>query len=144
MSSYTGLYVQRHSDGTIFKVQAKYSGGEIPLDPQIYISRGARPPIDQLPDIEEYDKKEGPGTNNDPRIEFLVGVHEESGGDTSRQVNAASIAQKLGMDEHGLRRVTQYLAGEELIEVPVTLHRIPTFVKITHRGVKALEAGKLG
>ena len=56
-SSYKGLYVQRLSDGTIHSVQVVDTGGNsIPLNPDIYIQRGVEPPIEQLPDIDEYNK----------------------------------------------------------------------------------------
>lgn len=56
-SSYKGLYVQRLSDGTIHSVQVVDPGGNsIPLDPQTYIDRDVRPPIDELPDLEGYQK----------------------------------------------------------------------------------------
>jgi hypothetical protein len=50
MSTYTGLYVQRLSDGTIFNVQVRDPrGNETGLIPQDYEARGILPPIDQLP-----------------------------------------------------------------------------------------------
>lgn len=144
MTSYKGLYVQRLPDGVIFNVQVEYQGGEIGLEPQTYIGRGAQPPIDQLPDVGEYLKAKRPiEADGDPRMQFLAAVHQEAHGDQSKQVNAAAVATKLGMDEEALRRVAQYLAGEGLIEVKATLHRIPAFVAITHSGVKAAEAGAL-
>ena len=57
MSSYKGLYVQRLSDGTIHSVQVEDSAGNsLPLDPQEYVRRGIKPDIDQLPDVESYQK----------------------------------------------------------------------------------------
>jgi hypothetical protein len=57
MSSYKGLYVQRFENGTIHSVQVVDTGGNsIPLDPEIYIERGVKPPIEQLPDQENYKK----------------------------------------------------------------------------------------
>jgi hypothetical protein len=51
MSEYTGLYVQRLSDGSIFAVQVKDPhGNEISLEPDIYVQRGIKPSIDSLPD----------------------------------------------------------------------------------------------
>lgn len=56
-SSYKGLYVQRLSDGTIRSVQVVDTGGiSIPLDPDTYIQRDVKPPIDQLPNQEDYKK----------------------------------------------------------------------------------------
>ncbi|RUO44513.1 hypothetical protein [Idiomarina aquatica] len=56
-SSYKGLYVQRFSDGIIHSVQVVDSGGNsIPLEPQTYIDRDVQPPIDELPDLEDYQK----------------------------------------------------------------------------------------
>ncbi len=50
LSSYTGLYVQRLNDGTVYSVQVTDPyGNELPLNPQDYIDRGIQPPIDQLP-----------------------------------------------------------------------------------------------
>lgn len=58
-SSYKGLYVQRASDGVIHSVQVVDSGGNsIPLDPQIYIDREVEPPINELPDLEQYQRPE--------------------------------------------------------------------------------------
>ena len=54
-SSYKGLYVQRSEDGTIHSVQVVDTGGiSIPLDPNTYTERGVKPPIEQLPDQENY------------------------------------------------------------------------------------------
>jgi hypothetical protein len=56
-SSYTGLYVQRLSDGIIHNVQVVDTAGiSIPLDPDTYIERDVKPPIDQLPDQEDYNQ----------------------------------------------------------------------------------------
>jgi hypothetical protein len=56
-SSYTGLYVQRFSDGKIHSVQVVDTvGNSIPLDPDIYEGRDVKPPIDQLPDQEDYNQ----------------------------------------------------------------------------------------
>jgi hypothetical protein len=55
MSNYTGLYVQRYTNGIIHSVQVvDTDGNSIPLDPQLYIERGIFPPIEQLPDLENY------------------------------------------------------------------------------------------
>ncbi len=60
MSSYTGLYVQRYENGTIHSVQvADPFGNSLPLDPQEYIDRGVKPPIDLLPDQADYQRKNG-------------------------------------------------------------------------------------
>jgi hypothetical protein len=56
-SSYTGLYVQCLSDGIIHNVQVVDTAGiSIPLDPDTYIERDVKPPIDQLPDQEDYNQ----------------------------------------------------------------------------------------
>lgn len=56
-SSYKGLYVQRLSGGIIHSVQVVDPGGNsIPLDPQTYIDREVQPPIDELPDLDDYQK----------------------------------------------------------------------------------------
>jgi hypothetical protein len=48
-SSYTGLYVQRLSNGTIYSVKVKDpNGNEYSLDPVEYVKQGIQPPIDQL------------------------------------------------------------------------------------------------
>ena len=53
MSQYTGLYVQRLSDGSIFSVQVKDpNGNEANLDHWEYIKRGIQPDINSLPDKE--------------------------------------------------------------------------------------------
>lgn len=55
MSSYTGLYVQRLSNGEIFSVQVADTGGNsLPLNPDDYVNRGIRPPIGELPDSGKY------------------------------------------------------------------------------------------
>jgi hypothetical protein len=57
MSSYTGLYVQRLSNGVIFGVQVLDTAGmENSLDPFVYQQRGIQPPIERLPDLEDYSK----------------------------------------------------------------------------------------
>lgn len=56
-SSYKGLYVQRLSDGVIHSVQVVDPGGNsISLETQEYINRNVKPPIDELPDLEDYQK----------------------------------------------------------------------------------------
>ncbi|MBI5918014.1 MAG: hypothetical protein HY849_01390 [Nitrosomonadales bacterium] len=58
MSSYTGLYVQRYEDGTIHGVQvADPFGNSLSLDPQDYIDREVKPPIELLPDQANYQSK---------------------------------------------------------------------------------------
>ncbi|MBV6831151.1 hypothetical protein [Xanthomonas euvesicatoria] len=81
--------------------------------------------------------------DTDNRLLFLKRVYDEASGDQTKQVNAATIASVLDMDEQDLRKVTHYLAGEHLIVASVVLHSIPTFVTITHAGIKAVEAGTL-
>lgn len=55
MSSYTGLYVQRLSDGSIHGVQVRDTvGNENSLDPLEYLARAIQPPIDRLPDFDHY------------------------------------------------------------------------------------------
>lgn len=55
MSNYTGLYVQRLSNGKIDSVQvADPYGNSLPLDPEIYIQRQVKPSIEQRPDIQKY------------------------------------------------------------------------------------------
>jgi len=56
-SSYKGLYVQRLNNGKIYSVQVVDPGGNsISLEPDIYIQREVQPPIDELPDKDEYNK----------------------------------------------------------------------------------------
>jgi hypothetical protein len=52
-SSYRGLYVQK-SNGKIHSVQVQAGLNSIPLPPHDYITRGVKPPIEQLPDEKEY------------------------------------------------------------------------------------------
>lgn len=60
MSSYTGLYVQRLGSGVIHSVQVvDTAGNSIPLDPETYIERQVRPPIDDLPELEDYQRRSG-------------------------------------------------------------------------------------
>lgn len=55
MSSYTGLYVQRLSNGEIASVQVVDPfGNSLSLEPEIYTERQIKPPIEQLPDMENY------------------------------------------------------------------------------------------
>lgn len=55
MSGYTGLYVQRLSNGKIDSVQVvDKSGISLPLDPAVYRERNINPPIDQLPDVNDF------------------------------------------------------------------------------------------
>ena len=57
MSSFTGLYVQRLSTGAICDVQIiDAAGNENSLAPDVYLQRGIQPPIEQLPDLVEYNK----------------------------------------------------------------------------------------
>ena len=56
-SSYKGLYVQRYSNGQIHNVQvADQNGYSIPLNPDVYLERDVKPPMESLPDVEEYFK----------------------------------------------------------------------------------------
>lgn len=55
MSSYTGLYVQRLDNGTVFSVQVvDTAGNSLPLEPDTYVQRGIKPPIESLPDQKDY------------------------------------------------------------------------------------------
>jgi hypothetical protein len=50
-----GLYVQRYSNGQIHGVQVvDTAGNENSLDPSIYRARGISPPLEELPDIDDY------------------------------------------------------------------------------------------
>jgi hypothetical protein len=54
-SSYRGVYVQRHSNGQIYNVQVVAPGGSsYPVSFFDYQAREIEPPIDMLPDAEEY------------------------------------------------------------------------------------------
>ena len=54
-SSYMGLYVQRLSDGTIRSVQVRNPyGHSFAMDPDLYLARDVQPPMEQLPDVEDY------------------------------------------------------------------------------------------
>lgn len=55
MSSYTGLYVQRLSNGEIHSVQVTDSFDNLlTLEPAVYIQRQINPPIAQLPDVNDF------------------------------------------------------------------------------------------
>lgn len=55
MSRYKGLYVQRLENGEIHGVQVvDPSGISLSLPPDIYVQRGIKPPIENLPDQEDY------------------------------------------------------------------------------------------
>ena len=54
-SSYTGIYVQKDSNGKIHSVQVYDTvGNSIPLDVEIYIEREIKPDVESLPTEEEY------------------------------------------------------------------------------------------
>lgn len=60
MSAYKGLYVQRLSDGLIHSVQVQDVGGiGLPLSPLDYVNREISPPIQTLPDEDQYYKELG-------------------------------------------------------------------------------------
>ena len=55
--AYTGIYVQRHADGTIYSVQVvDQFGHQIPLPPDDYSNREIQPPIETLPNKEDCQK----------------------------------------------------------------------------------------
>ena len=57
-TSYKGIFVQKLTDGSIFAVQVEDpNGNSISLDPKSYTLRQIPPPIDQLPDQQEYQAK---------------------------------------------------------------------------------------
>jgi hypothetical protein len=52
-SNYTGLYVQRLENGTIYSVQVvDTAGNTLPLNPSTYIERAIQPAIELLPSHE--------------------------------------------------------------------------------------------
>ena len=54
-SSYRGVYVRRYSNGQIYNVQvATPQGNSSTVSPFDYHAREIEPPIDRLPDAEEY------------------------------------------------------------------------------------------
>jgi hypothetical protein len=54
-SSHRGVYVQRYSNGQIHNVQVSAPGGSsIPISFFDYQAREIEPPVDALPDAEEY------------------------------------------------------------------------------------------
>lgn len=58
-TSYTGIYIQKTSDGLIHSAQVIAPGGHsLPLDPQVYIERNVQPPIDCLPTQEAFSELE--------------------------------------------------------------------------------------
>jgi hypothetical protein len=57
MSSYKGIFVQRTASGDIHSVQVEDPfGNSLSLDPRDYLARGVQPPMDQLPDADDYAK----------------------------------------------------------------------------------------
>jgi hypothetical protein len=50
MSGYTGIYVRRLTDGTIYSVRVRHGRDEIEVDPESYLSGGGQPPFHHLPD----------------------------------------------------------------------------------------------
>jgi hypothetical protein len=57
MTTYSGIFVQRLTDGTIYSVQVRDSAGnQNALEPATYSERGIQPPIDSLPTKEDYDR----------------------------------------------------------------------------------------
>ena len=54
-TSYKGLFAQKLPDGSVVAVQVEDpNGNSLSLDPDTYTKRGVLPPIDQLPDQNEY------------------------------------------------------------------------------------------
>ena len=52
---YRGVYVQRLNNGQIYSVQVVAPGLILmTLPPREYAARGIQPPMDKLPDAEEY------------------------------------------------------------------------------------------
>ena len=57
-STYTGLYIQKDTDGKIHTVQViDIARNSIPFDAEVYIERNIKPDIKDLPTQEEYDNK---------------------------------------------------------------------------------------
>lgn len=53
-----GLYVQRLDSGEIHTVQVDDGvGNQYPMEPGVYITRGYLPPIEALPNIDDYVSK---------------------------------------------------------------------------------------
>jgi hypothetical protein len=59
-SFYQGIYVQRFGNGEIHNVQVISPGGHsMSITPEMYLSKGVEPPMDSLPDAEQYFKAKG-------------------------------------------------------------------------------------
>ncbi len=59
MSSYTGLYVYRTEHGKVNGVQVSDpNGNSIHLDVETYLERRIKPPIEELPNSEQYNSKQ--------------------------------------------------------------------------------------
>lgn len=81
--------------------------------------------------------------SQEQRLQFLVRLHELSGGDESKYVDSDEVATDIGLDKTELRTVTQYLEGEGLLAVQIKNKGMPMFITITHNGIKAVESGKI-
>ena len=61
-SLYRGIYVQRHRNGKIHNVQVVSPGGHsTAITPEMYLSKEVEPPMDSLPDAEQYLNQKGSG-----------------------------------------------------------------------------------
>lgn len=100
-SSYTGLYVQRLKDGTIVNVQVvDTAGGNYALDPHIYIQRGCKPPIDELPDLADY-KPQPPARQISPLIEALHHWNQKTRQVTGEAIQGFEMAGWIARDKNG-------------------------------------------
>lgn len=57
-SSYIGLYVNRYSNGQIHEVGVAAGVNSILLSPETYLEREIQPPMESLPDFNQYLKQQ--------------------------------------------------------------------------------------
>jgi len=59
-SLYRGIYVQRYRNGEVHNVQVVSPGGHsMAITPEMYLAKEIEPPMDSLPDAEQYLKEKG-------------------------------------------------------------------------------------
>ena len=112
MSSYTGLYVQRLSNGIIHSVQVVDSGGNsLPLNPDIYIERQIKPSIGQLPDIDSY--KAATAEPNISPIILALAVWVKAGKVSDEHLYRMQQFGYVNPDQNGTLRLTP--SGEQTL-----------------------------
>jgi hypothetical protein len=60
-SFYQGIYVQRYRTGETHSVQGRFSRGpfKMAITPEMYLTKEVEPPMDSLPDAEQYFREKG-------------------------------------------------------------------------------------